>query len=73
MKRHKTGVDVEFERSVADAPAKPIDRDPVDRERIYGGAPALDQQTEVDAEAETREWEQRYGTEESRNKLGHRQ
>ena len=66
-------VDMEFERSVADEPAQPAedtDRDPVNRERIYGGAPELDRQTKVDPEKETAEWERRYGSEESRDKLG---
>lgn len=66
----KTRVDVEFERSVADEPKQPVDRDPLDRDRHFGGEPLLDKQTEVDPEAESAEWERRYGTEESRDKLG---
>jgi hypothetical protein len=63
-------IDVEFERSVADEPKREEDRDPLDRERHYGGEPLLDRPTEVDPEGEAAEWERRYGSEESRNKLG---
>ena len=63
-------VDTEFERSVADEPPSSTDRDPLDRDRHYGGAPELDQQTDVDPERESAEWERRYGSEESRDKLG---
>jgi hypothetical protein len=63
-------IDVELERSVADEPKTTNDRDPLDRDRHYGGAPELDTQTDVDPDAESAEWERRYGTEESRNKLG---
>lgn len=63
-------VDVDFERSVADEPKTDGDRDPLDRDRHFGGEPVLDTQTEVDPEGEAAEWEKRYGTEESRDKLG---
>lgn len=63
-------VEVEFERSVADEPKTPAERDPLDRDRHYGGEPLLDTQTDVDPEGESAEWERRYGTEESRNKVG---
>lgn len=63
-------VDVEFERSVADEPKTTSDRDALDRDRHYGGDPVLDRQTDVDPERETAEWERRYGSEESRDKLG---
>ncbi|HYO78430.1 MAG TPA: hypothetical protein VE010_18365 [Thermoanaerobaculia bacterium] len=63
-------MDVEFERSVADEPKTTTDRDPLDRDRHYGGDPVLDTQTDVDPERETAEWERRYGSEESRDKLG---
>ena len=63
-------VEMEFERSVADEPERETDRDPIDRERHFGGEPVLDRPTEVDPEGEAAEWERRYGTEESRNKLG---
>ncbi|HET7434733.1 MAG TPA: hypothetical protein VFN10_08480 [Thermoanaerobaculia bacterium] len=63
-------VDVEFERSVADEPVVPEDRDPIDPDSRFGGEPELDQPTAVDPEAEAEEWEKRYGTEESRDKLG---
>ncbi len=66
----KQKVDVELERSVADEPKQANDRDPLDRDRHYGGEPELDRPTEVDPEGEASEWERRYGTEESRNKLG---
>lgn len=66
----KKDVDVEFERSVADEPKQNVDRDPLDRDRHFGGEPVLDTQTEVDPEKESAEWEKRYGTEESRDKLG---
>ena len=64
------GVEVELERSVADAPQAPTDRDPLDRDRHYGGEPVLDRPTAVDPERESAEWERRYGTEESRDKVG---
>lgn len=63
-------VDVEFTRSVAEEPPQSKDRDPLDRDRIFGGAPELDQPAEVDEERETEKWEKRYGTEASRDKLG---
>ena len=63
--------DIEFVRSVADEPPQSTDRDPLDRDRHFGGEPLLDRQTDVDPEAESAEWERRYGTEESRNKLGY--
>jgi hypothetical protein len=63
-------VEQEFARSVADEPKQETDRDPLDRDRHYGGEPLLDAQTEVDPKAESAEWERRYGTEESRDKLG---
>ncbi len=63
-------IDVEFERSVADEPKTASDRDPLDRDRHYGGDPELNQQTEVDPEREAAEWERRYGSDESRNKSG---
>lgn len=63
-------IDVELERSVAEEPKTNTDRDPIDRDRHYGGDPVLDTQTDVDPEGEAAEWEKRYGTEESRNKLG---
>ena len=63
-------IDVEFERSVAEEPPQSTDRDPLDRDRHFGGEPEFDRQTEVDPEREAAEWEQRYGTEESRNKSG---
>lgn len=63
-------VDQEFARSVEDEPDQPIDRDPLDRDRHFGGEPLLDRPTEVDPEREKAEWERRYGTEESRDKLG---
>ena len=66
----KKDVDVEFERSVADEPPQPVDRDPLDRDRIFGGAPELDRPAAVDEEHEKEEWERRYGTEESRDKVG---
>lgn len=66
----KPKVDVEFERSVADDADRTEDRDSLDRDRHYGGEPVLDAQTDVDPEAEKAEWEKRYGTEESRDKLG---
>ncbi|HYH09897.1 MAG TPA: hypothetical protein VEK11_22810 [Thermoanaerobaculia bacterium] len=66
----KPKVDVEFERSAEGQPTPIPDRDPLDRDRHYGGEPALDQQTEVDPEREQAEWEKRYGTEESRDKIG---
>lgn len=66
----KPKIDVEFERSAEESPDRAEDRDPVDRERIYGGAPEIDQQTEVDPEREKEEWERRYGSEESRDKVG---
>lgn len=70
-KRDEKRVDVEFERSVADEPASSSDRDEVDRERHYGGAPNDDVSgLQPDNERETTEWEQRYGSEESRDKLG---
>lgn len=63
-------VEQDFVRSVADEPKQEADRDPLDRDRHYGGEPVLDTQTEVDPEGESAEWERRYGTEESRDKLG---
>ena len=68
----KKKIDVELERSVADEPRQNADRDPLDRDRHYGGSedPTLDRQTNVDADAESKEWERRYGSEESRDKLG---
>jgi hypothetical protein len=63
-------VDMEFERSVADEPESPTDREPLDPDRQYGGEAVLDRATAVDPERETAEWEKRYGSEESRNKLG---
>lgn len=66
----KPDIDVELERSVAGEPKSNTDRDPLDRDRHYGGAPELDTRTEVDPEREASEWEKRYGTEESRDKLG---
>lgn len=63
-------VEMELERSVADEPPQPTDRDPLDRDRHFGGEPLLDRPTEVDPERESSEWERRYGTEESRNKVG---
>ncbi len=63
-------IDVELERSVAEEPKTTTERDPIDRDRHYGGEPLLDTQTDVDPEGEAAEWEKRYGTEESRNKLG---
>lgn len=66
----KTNVDHEFERSAEGEPDRPADRDPLDRDRQYGGEPLLDRQTDVDPEGEAKEWERRYGTEESRDKLG---
>lgn len=68
--KKKDGVDVEFTRSVADEPAQPENRDAIDRDRHFGGEPELDQQTSVDPEREAAEWERRYGSEESRDKLG---
>ena len=64
-------VEVEFERSAEAEPKQSEERDPVDRERYYGGEPLLEKPAEVDAERETAEWERRYGSEESRNKLGY--
>ncbi|HEX8172346.1 MAG TPA: hypothetical protein VF824_17565 [Thermoanaerobaculia bacterium] len=61
---------IDFERSVADEPPQSTDRDPLDRDRHFGGEPELDRPTEVDAEHESEEWEKRYGTEESRDKVG---
>jgi hypothetical protein len=48
------------------------DEEPLDRDRHYGGGdhPELDQPTDVDPEQEKKEWERRYGTEESRDKVG---
>jgi hypothetical protein len=66
----KPKVDVEFERSVEDGKGGATDRDPLDRDRHYGGEPVLDTQTDVDPEKESAEWERRYGSEESRDKLG---
>ena len=66
----KPKVDVEFERSAEGQPTPPADRNPVDPDHPYPGQSALDQPTEVDAERETEEWEKRYGTEESRGKVG---
>lgn len=63
-------IDVEFERSVADEPKQTPDRDALDRDRHYGGDPVLDTNVEVDAEREKAEWEKRYGTEESRDRIG---
>jgi hypothetical protein len=63
-------VDVEFERSAEAEPDRAADRDPLDRDRHYGGEPELDRPAEVDAEGEAAEWERRYGTEESRDKVG---
>lgn len=61
---------VDFERSVEETPDRPADRDPLDRDRHFGGEPELDRPTEVAPTAEAEEWERRYGTEENRNKLG---
>lgn len=69
-RKRDTGIDVEFERTVTNEPPQPSDRDPLDRDRHYGGEPVLDTQTEVDPESEAAEWERRYGTEESRDKVG---
>lgn len=72
-KRRKRGeqpVDVEFERSVADEPRTSTDRDPLDRDRHFGGEPVLDRPSPVDPSGEAVKWERRYGTEESRNKVG---
>lgn len=69
-KRDLKNVDVEFERSVADEQAPARDRDPVNRERHYGGAPQDDVSGDADPQRESEEWESRYGSEESRNKLG---
>jgi hypothetical protein len=70
MTKDTRKVEVEFERSVADEPKQAEDRDPLDRDRHYGGEPELDARTDVDPEGEKAEWERRYGTEESRDKLG---
>lgn len=70
MKENDPRIEVELERSVADEPKQATDRDPLDRDRHYGGEPLLDQQTDVDPEGEASEWERRYGPEESRDKLG---
>jgi hypothetical protein len=66
----KSDVEVDFVRSVDDEPRQREDRDPLDRDRYFGGEPELDKATEVDEARESAEWEQRYGTEESRDKLG---
>jgi hypothetical protein len=66
----KKPVDTEFERSVAEEPPHADDRNAIDRDRHYGGDPALDRKRDVDPAGEAREWERRYGTEESRDKLG---
>ena len=63
-------VEMEFERSAEEAPERETDRDPLDPDRQFGGESLLDRQTEVDPEAEAAEWERRYGSEESRNKVG---
>jgi hypothetical protein len=66
----KPNVKTEFERSVEGTPDRPAERDALDRDRHYGGEPLIDRQTEVDPERESEEWERRYGSDESRNKLG---
>lgn len=66
----KPNVDVEFERSAEGEPNVPNDRDPLGRDRHYGGEPVLDRQTNADPERESEEWTRRYGSEESRDKLG---
>lgn len=69
--REKKDVDVEFTRSVADEKNDVTDRDAIDRDRHYGGAPKDDVGgLNVDVEREKKEWEQRYGTEESRDRVG---
>lgn len=72
--RRSENVDVEFVRSVADEP-KRRERDDVNVvDRHYGGAPTDDvpvgSSGEADEARESREWEKRYGTEESRDRLG---
>lgn len=69
-KNDASGVEMEFERSVADEPERPTDRDPLDRDRHFGGEPVLDRQAEVDPDRESAEWKRRYGSEESRDKVG---
>lgn len=69
MRREKN-VEHEFDRSVAEERPVTPDRDPVDRDRHYGGAPLDDVRSDVDPDAEASEWESRYGSEESRDKLG---
>lgn len=70
----KPKIDVELERSVADEPKQQQDRSELLTERHYGGAPQDDvspKLVEVDEEREAREWEKRYGSEESRDRLGY--
>ena len=67
MKNKK--IDVEFERTVADSPA-PSDTNELGRERHYGGASQDDTSFQADEAEEAAEWESRYGSEESRDKLG---
>lgn len=69
-KKPEQPVDVEFERSVADEPPTSTDRDPLDRDRHFGGEPVLDRPSAVNPAGEAAKWERRYGSEESRNKLG---
>lgn len=70
-KRDLKNVDVDFERSVADESPSREERNPVNREQHYGGAPKDDVSgLAPDAEREKSEWESRYGSEESRDKLG---
>lgn len=61
---------IDFARSVAEERGPAEDRSPIDPDRQFSGQSPLDRRTDVDPEAESAEWERRYGTEESRQKLG---
>jgi hypothetical protein len=71
MSDKKEAVDMEFVRSVAEEPAGEGESDNVGEDRHYGGSPDGESNAATaDEEREKHEWESRYGTEESRDKLG---